>query len=89
MTKENSVDTEIMKKPKKFCCDRVDKLKTKMLFVIVSRGKSVKRTGCKIFGVETQDIPVATRKIQLHQNSIATKSKKKPREQVTIENYML
>ena len=68
----------------------------KMLVATVSRDMSVKRTGCNKFGVVTQDIPVATRTRRLHKNSVTTLSKsvttefkKKPREQVAIEIYML
>ena len=67
-----------------------------MLIATVSKGRSVKRTGCNKFGVVTQDILVATRTRRLCQNyvatlskSVATESKKKPREQGVIENCML
>ena len=49
--------------------------KKNALVATVSRGKSVKRTGCNKFGVATQDIPVVTRTRLLHQNSVATLSK--------------
>ena len=64
-----------MKKPKKFCHDKVDKLKIKMFVATISRRMSVKRTGCNKFGVATQDIHVVTRTRRLHQKSIATLSK--------------
>ena len=66
-----------MKKPKKSCRDRVDKLKRKKkcLSRQDSRGRSVKRTGSNKFGVTTQDIRVATRTRHLHQNSVTTLSK--------------
>ena len=67
--------------------------KRKMLVTTISRGRSVKRTGCNKFGVATQDIPVATRTRLLHQNfvailskSVATEFKKELRNQVAIEN---
>ena len=67
-----------------------------MLIAIVSRDRSVKKTGCNKFGVATQDIPVVTRTRRVHQNSVTTlsksvttESKKKPKEQVVTENCML
>ena len=64
-----------------------------MLVAIVSRGRSVKRTGCNKFGIATQDIHVTTRTRLLQQNffvtlskSVETKSKKDLRDQVATEN---
>ena len=87
---------EILSRHRKLYRDRVDKLKRKMSVATVSRGRSVKRTGCNKFGVATQDIPIATIKILLHQNyiailskSVATESKKKPKEQVISSQKVL
>ena len=80
---------KILSRHRKLCRDRVDKLKRKMLVATVSRDMSVKRTGCNKFGVTTQDIPIATRTRQLHQNYVVIESKNKPRKQVATENCLL
>ena len=80
---EKSVATkEFAKDSKKCCCDRVDRLKRKMFIAtrkIMSRqileAEGHEKLVVNMFGVATQDIPVATRTRLLHQNSVATLSK--------------
>ena len=102
-TKENSVAIEIVKEPRKFCRNKVDKLKRKMLVAkkkIISRqfpeAEVYKELGETNFVSRHKTSPVTTRTRLLHQNSIATlsksiktESKKKLRESVLTKNYML
>ena len=81
-TKEFPVATEIAKESKKFCRDRVDRLKRKMFVAtrkIMSRQTPEVERHEKLvanrFGVATQYIPVEIRTRLLHQNYVATLSK--------------
>ena len=80
--KEKNFAIEIVKKPKKSCHDRVDRLKRKILVAkrkITSRqipeAEGNEKLVANKFSVATQDISIVIRTRLLHQNSVATLSK--------------
>ena len=96
VTKEFLVAIEISKDSKKSYHDKVDRLKGKCLSRHTLEAEGHEKVVANRFSVATQYIPVVTRTRLLHQNSvvilsksIATKSKKELREQVTTEDCIL